>query len=449
MHIIYSSLKTILIYRGKEMTNTWYSFSSKQEGIEKLKDQLLNQGYFYKDVAKNLGITKHAVYQICVDNFIDISERTPRWYAKNWHVPELENDSWLKEQERKGNVGLKSLGRQLGIFSHRLSRQIERLEMDPKDFYASALKKHKTLSCYNCGKVIKDRRKKLTNQEHVFCSRSCRSAWLGRTFGFGNRKHRWGDREDSFVKANWQTMSDEDMAKKLGFNPGTLMHHRSASLGLYRKGSPKPKGERMNRIKMGRLEVVTGCMFSGKTEELIRRLEREIIAEKARGSKGTERIIVFKPSIDARYGKGVIATHYGKNLLAENLVPGQESIEEIEKVIGSEKLKRATVIAFDEGQFFSDKLPGLCEQLVNMGKRVIVAGLDTTFAREPFGPMPNLMALADEVLKLHAVCVKCGGEATCTQRLVDGKPAPADGKVVLVGGTGFYEARCRKCYEKG
>ena len=200
--------------------------------------------------------------------------------------------------------------------------------------------------------------------------------------------------------------------------------------------------------KKGRLTVITGCMFSGKTEELIRLLERERIAREARGSKVPE-ILVFKPSIDSRYGANVIATHYGKDLSAKNLVPGRESILEIEKIVGVERLKMATVIAFDEAQFFSKKLPKLCEELVDMGKKVIVAGLDLTFARKPFGPMPDLMALADEISKLHAVCVKCGAEATCTQRLIDGKPAPATEKVIVVGGAEFYEARCRNCYERG
>jgi len=117
--------------------------------------------------------------------------------------------------------------------------------------------------------------------------------------------------------------------------------------------------------------------------------------------------------------------------------------------VGADAIESATVVAFDEGNFFSDKLPGLCEDLVARGKRVIVAGLDLTFAGEPFGPMPALMALADDVDKLHAVCVKCGGEATRSQRLIDGKPAPASDTVIKVGGTEFYEARCRSCYERG
>ena len=193
--------------------------------------------------------------------------------------------------------------------------------------------------------------------------------------------------------------------------------------------------------QQGRLEVITGCMFSGKTEELIRRLERVRIARKE--------IVLFKPTIDNRYSERAIVTHYGREFAAHLLPPGEESMTKLESIIGEDAIESATVVAFDEGNFFSDKLPALCEELVALGKRVIVAGLDLTFAGEPFGPMPALMALADDVDKLHAVCVKCGGEATRSQRLIDGKPAPATDTVIKVGGTEFYEARCRSCYESG
>ena len=191
----------------------------------------------------------------------------------------------------------------------------------------------------------------------------------------------------------------------------------------------------------GKLEVITGCMFSGKTEELIRRLERVRIARK--------RIVLFKPTIDNRYSERAVVTHYGREFAAHLLPPGEELLSALVSIVGAETIETATVVAFDEGNFFSDKLPSLCEDLVARGKRVIVAGLDLTFAGEPFGPMPALMALADEVDKLHAVCVKCGGEATRSQRLIDGKPAPASDAVIKVGGTEFYEARCRSCYEQG
>ena len=193
--------------------------------------------------------------------------------------------------------------------------------------------------------------------------------------------------------------------------------------------------------QQGRLEVITGCMFSGKTEELIRRLERVRIARKE--------IVLFKPTIDNRYSESAIVTHYGRQFAAHLLPPGEESLSMLERIVSQGAIESATVVAFDEGNFFSSKLPKLCEELVVRGKRVIVAGLDLTFAGEPFGPMPALMALADEVDKLHAVCVKCGGEATRSQRLIDGKPAPATDDVIKVGGTEFYEARCLACYERG
>lgn len=191
----------------------------------------------------------------------------------------------------------------------------------------------------------------------------------------------------------------------------------------------------------GRLEVITGCMFSGKTEELIRRLERVRIARKE--------IVLFKPTIDTRYSKQAVVTHYGRQFSAHLLEPGHENLDALEKITGKAEMDAAIVVAFDEGNFFSDRLPDLCKALVARGKRVIVAGLDLTFAGKPFGPMPTLMALSDEVTKLHAVCVKCGAEATRTQRLIDGKPAPASDEVIKVGGKEFYEARCLACYEPG
>jgi len=191
----------------------------------------------------------------------------------------------------------------------------------------------------------------------------------------------------------------------------------------------------------GRLEVITGCMFSGKTEELIRRLERVRIA---RG-----KILLFKPTIDDRYSTTAVVTHYGRRFGAHLLPPGEESIDKLVETVGADALNECTVVAFDEGNFFSDKLPGLCETLVEMGKRVIVAGLDLDFAGRPFGPMPTLMALADQVDKLQAVCVKCGRPATRSQRLIDGRPAPPDDAVIKIGGAEVYEARCRDCYEKG
>jgi thymidine kinase len=191
--------------------------------------------------------------------------------------------------------------------------------------------------------------------------------------------------------------------------------------------------------KTRQLEVITGCMFSGKTEELIRRLERVRIA------KG--KILLLKATIDDRYSTNSVVTHYGRGFEAHLLEPGFETIESLVAAVGKQRLDEADVVAFDEGNFFSEKLPALCEELVGLGKRVIVAGLDLTFAGEPFGPMPTLMALADRVDKLQAVCVRCGKPASRSQRLIGGHPAPTDGPVIQVGGAESYEARCRDCYE--
>ncbi len=197
----------------------------------------------------------------------------------------------------------------------------------------------------------------------------------------------------------------------------------------------------MARTRQGRLEVITGGMFSGKTEELIRRLERVRIA---RG-----RLLLFKPTIDNRYSERAVVTHYGREFEAHLLNPGSETIPALTETVRADRLHAASVVAFDEGNFFSERLPALCESLVAAGKRVIVAGLDLTFAAAPFGPMPTLMALADEVVKLHAVCVRCGGVASRSQRLIDGRPAPTDDPVIKIGGLDSYEARCRDCYERG
>lgn len=186
------------------------------------------------------------------------------------------------------------------------------------------------------------------------------------------------------------------------------------------------------------LEIITGCMFSGKTDELIRRLERVRISGRS--------ILLFKPSIDDRYADTAIVTHYGREFAAYQLTPGEETVDQLVEIVGAEALAEANVIAFDEGNFFTERLTMLCQDLVSAGKRVIVAGLDLTFAEEPFGPMGPLMSLADRVDKLQAVCVKCGGVATRSQRLIDGKPAPIDGPKIQVGGIGSYEARCRNCY---
>ncbi|MFO8033594.1 MAG: thymidine kinase [Candidatus Bipolaricaulota bacterium] len=184
-----------------------------------------------------------------------------------------------------------------------------------------------------------------------------------------------------------------------------------------------------------RLEVITGCMFSGKTEELLRRVERAHIAKKS--------VLLFKPSLDTRYCPEEVVAHHGRSLPCFR-VPPNPMLEDLRSAAGWEA-DTADVIAFDEGNFFGPDFPALCDELVQAGKRVIVAGLDQNFRAQPFGPMPVLLALADEVLKLSAVCMCCGQPATRTQRLVDGQPATG-GPEVLVGGQESYEARCRSCF---
>ncbi|MBS3826013.1 thymidine kinase [Candidatus Bipolaricaulota bacterium] len=191
----------------------------------------------------------------------------------------------------------------------------------------------------------------------------------------------------------------------------------------------------------GRLEVITGCMFSGKSEELIRRVDRANIAGQT--------TLLFKPLLDDRYSKNAVVTHYGREFEANLLKTGEESVSTIDEVAGSKKLEDTDVVAFDEGNFFSENLCSLVLELLARDKRVIVAGLDLTFAGDPFHPMPSLMAEADRLNKLHAVCTECGDAATRTQRLIDGEPAPADDQVIKVGGKGDYEARCRDCWELG
>lgn len=178
----------------------------------------------------------------------------------------------------------------------------------------------------------------------------------------------------------------------------------------------------------GSLEVITGSMFCGKTDELIRRLRRATIAK--------QRIQVFKPSIDRRYSMEKVTSHAGSEfdaipIKSANDIPG--AIE-----------KNVTVVAIDEAQFFDKKLIPIVQKLADEGKRVIVAGLDTDFRGEPFGPMPDLMAKAERVDKLHAICMVCGEPASRTQRLVNGQPAHYDDPVVIVGAAELYEARCRQ-----
>ena len=176
---------------------------------------------------------------------------------------------------------------------------------------------------------------------------------------------------------------------------------------------------------MGWIEVVVGPMFSGKSEELIRQLRR---AEFAR-----QRVQIFKPVIDQRYAANGIVSHSGLEIASDLVKEAFDILEKVEP--------RTEVIGIDEGQFLGEKLVEVCTKLADMGKRVIVTGLDTDFMGRPFEPMPRLLAVAEEITKLLAICVRCGNPAVHTQRLV------ASEELIVVGAGGMYEARCRRCFE--
>ncbi len=182
----------------------------------------------------------------------------------------------------------------------------------------------------------------------------------------------------------------------------------------------------------GWIEVISGVMFSGKSEELLRRVRRAMIARR--------RVQVFKSHLDDRYG-GVfrISSHDGSQLEAH---PVSHSLQVAEQVLSDTQ-----VVAIDEAQFLDEGVVRVANDLADRGIRVIIAGTDMDFRGEPFGPMPQLMAIAEKVDKLHAICVVCGDLATRNQRLIDGLPAPAEGPTIQVGGAETYEARCRKCHQ--
>jgi thymidine kinase len=182
----------------------------------------------------------------------------------------------------------------------------------------------------------------------------------------------------------------------------------------------------------GWIEVISGVMFSGKSEELLRRIRRALIAKK--------RVQLFKSHLDVRYaGVYRISSHDGSALEA---VPVGTSLQIAEAV------RRDTqVVGIDEAQFLDDGVVSLANALADSGVRVIVAGIDMDFRGKPFGPMPELLAVAERIDKLHAICVKCGDLATRNQRLIAGRPAPAEGPTIQVGGADHYEARCRACHE--
>ncbi len=182
----------------------------------------------------------------------------------------------------------------------------------------------------------------------------------------------------------------------------------------------------------GWVEVVSGVMFSGKSEELLRRVRRALIAKK--------RVQVFKSHLDDRYaGVYRVSSHDGSEIEAQ---PVNSSLRIAELV-----RQDTQVVGIDEAQFLDDGVVGLVNRLADAGVRVIVAGTDMDFRGDPFGPIPQLLAVAEVVDKLHAICVKCGDLATRNQRLIRGEPAPAESPTIQVGGAESYEARCRACHE--
>lgn len=180
----------------------------------------------------------------------------------------------------------------------------------------------------------------------------------------------------------------------------------------------------------GWIEVIVGPMYSGKSEELIRRIKRAKIAK--------QKVQVFKPSIDDRYDANDVVSHAGDRAGAIAV----KSSDEILELVNDD----TQVVAIDEVQFFDCGIVDICRRLADNNKRVICAGLDMDFRGEPFGPTPNLMAIAEFVDKIQAICMVCGNPATRTQRLINGQPADYSEPVVLVGATESYEARCRKCH---
>ncbi len=183
--------------------------------------------------------------------------------------------------------------------------------------------------------------------------------------------------------------------------------------------------------KTGWVELICGSMFSGKTEELIRRVKRAQIAR--------QKVQVFKPRIDNRYAAEKVSSHDGMHLDAVPVERAADILAQVEP--------DTAVVAVDEVQFFDWEIAEVAQKLADAGKRVILAGLDMDFRGEPFGPMPLLMAQAEKVDKLNAICVICGAPASRTQRLIDGKPASYDDPVILVGASEMYEARCRACHQ--
>jgi thymidine kinase len=180
-----------------------------------------------------------------------------------------------------------------------------------------------------------------------------------------------------------------------------------------------------HRPNAGWIEVITGSMFSGKSEELIRRLRRAQIARR--------KVQIFKPKIDNRFSENHIISHSEMRIESVNVSASRELLEQV--------LPDTEVVGIDEGQFFDPELPAVCNTLADQGKRVIVAGLDQDYLGKPFEPMPQLLSIAEYITKTLAICMVCGAPANHTQRLV------VSSERVLVGAQGTYEARCRHCFD--
>ncbi len=188
-----------------------------------------------------------------------------------------------------------------------------------------------------------------------------------------------------------------------------------------------------HQYREGWIEVICGCMFAGKTEELIRRINVLSFAKK--------KIIIFKPKIDDRYSSTQIVSHAGRSIDCITIDKASEMLDYLKKE------EDVDVVAIDEVQFFDEDVVAICDYLADQGKRVMVAGLDKDFRGEPFGVMPELLTRAEFVTKLTAVCAKCGAPATRTQRLINNEPASFHDPIVLVGATEHYEPRCRHCHK--
>jgi thymidine kinase len=181
--------------------------------------------------------------------------------------------------------------------------------------------------------------------------------------------------------------------------------------------------------RVGCVEVICGSMFSGKTEELLRRIKRAKLAR--------QRVVLFKPRVDNRYDAVKVVTHEGVNADA---VPVADAAELAKMLDAMDEEDAPAVVGIDEVQFFGDEIVATADAIANRGARVIVAGLDQDYLGQPFGPIPRLMAIAEYVTKLHAICAKCGGQACRSQRIV-----ASEGQL-FVGGAAAYEARCRRCF---